>query len=247
MDEIDFTKKETLRAKLEKVLRLAGQSASPEEAASAAAFAQSLAFKYNIDLEQVRSQMRGQERTFTDYKKNTVNVGRKGMTTWHTWLLSTIATNNFCKLVLLNGLGADRCKYGELFGEPHNIDVVLYMYEYLEREIRRLGREAWKTAQYATDESERIWFRSYCHGAVDTVITKLNAQRRQSEAEQAQATGTGLVLMTQARLTEAYELAYPKLGKGRKSKMAADGEAYWQGRRDAQSITLTPGLTVDKK
>jgi hypothetical protein len=243
MDQVNVN--ETMRAKLEKLLKLAGNNNSPEEAAAAVAKAQDLAFKYNIDLEQVRMQMGGKDKTHRAYMKNTVNLGRKGMTTWHGWLLNCIAHNNFCRLVVWDGLGADRCKHGELFGEQHNIEIVLYLYEYLEREIRRLGKEAWKVAQYRTDASERIWFRSYCHGATDTIMGMLNKQRRQSAAA-VDATGTGIVLLTEQRMIEAYQEAYPQLHKGRRSKSAEDGGAYWQGREDAKTITINPALKEGK-
>jgi hypothetical protein len=48
--------------------------------------------------------------------------------------------------------------------------------------------------------------------------------------------------MTEAKLLAAYQEAYVSLRKGRKSKQAENGEAYWQGRRDAHDIAINPAL-----
>lgn len=123
----------------EKIRRLLAlsKSSNEHEAAAAAAKAQDLLHRYNLSVDQVDAAQR------PDYGREIVDIGNNAG--WRGVLLHVIATPNTAQVISLGG-----GRYA-VIGQPHTIEVVRYLYEYLSREIER----AWLIRHGSTSRAMR--------------------------------------------------------------------------------------------
>lgn len=190
---------ESLINRVRKLLALAANNPSQAEADSATAKAQALMAEYNIEMSSV-----GEE------APKTADATREKRTTeiqasheWQISLMAALAKNNFCHHWVTarrarreDGTGKERMRTKHnLIGRQANVAVVIEMYRYLVGTMDRLSAEAGYTD--GRDRSTRSWYQ----GCVDRLTSRLDDQRRASEAESrarradpARGSGTDLVL-----------------------------------------------------
>lgn len=217
---LDQTTLDRVLERVEKLLALS-TSSNPNEAALAAAKAQDLLFKYNLQVHQLRGAERG-----TEFRNMGLEIGPA---TWKKRLVGAVARTNFCRCIIINGTDDV-----ELVGEMHNIVIVSRIYGYLVDEIERLVERAWR-AEPRAGRSARTWKDSFRHGAVDTVARRLKEQREASVT--ADEATMAIVVVKDRELDEAYRRFHPNvrsvnLGAGR------DGAARYAGQQAGEKIAL---------
>jgi uncharacterized protein DUF2786 len=193
---------ERILERIQKLLALTeARGATPEEAASAAAKAQSLLFEHNLSMASVERHDtdKGKTEQFanTDFLMNATRFS----VSWHRTLLGGIASANFCKAVFGQGATA------HIIGQTSNVEVVAYLYNYLSREIERLATEGLR--REGVLEHRRRWKVSFCYGAAMTIRQRLREQKERNSAQSAAC--TALVVVSDADLKRAVGAFFPRL------------------------------------
>lgn len=205
-------------------------SSNENEAAAAAAKAQELLLKYNLEMSHVQS-------------KEDDGVTRQNFETpyfdgWLSFLMNSIASTHMCSVVQGKGwkngyrngaafIPGKEVREFYIFGKAANIEVVEYLYEYLAGEIDRLTPKG-KPARYVT---------GFRNGAVSTIYKRLKDELK---AFQGTPETTSLIVVNDAAVQARVKVDFPKLGKGRSSKVDLYG--YLDGKAAGESIALRKGV-----
>lgn len=239
-------------------------SSNEHEAAAAAAKAQELLAKHELDMSQIQDRA-AQEDAYVHFRRDT--GGKQNQKTWRISLLGAVAKTSFCRVVFHTDGKVAHDQY-TIVGKAHNIEVVEYLFTYLAGEITRLATAAWKAADpdsktrsrwrrgvYKRDEygdykaipghyervgvSAETWKRAFAMGAVATIAERLRAQRQEftTSADNARA----LIVRTDRELDVAVRAQFPRLGNVRRSGTSANG-AFIQGLSAGHSIGINPGV-----
>lgn len=249
--------RESVIEKIQKLLALAGNNPSMNEAALAAAMAQKLMLEHKLSM----SELEMDERDDEPIVEHDVLRDERGRSPrqWKVTLLNGIANNNSCMAVYWSArfhvgenkhLNRGKMTRGKLvvFGKKSDVDTVLYLYQWLVKEVEQLSKKAKAQLKdeidvgYNDEEiSVRTWADSFRKGCADTISNKLYAQRKAQEQQirsQAGAACTALVRIDkQAKEVEKFVESKYKVSKSGK-KMTADEEAYIAGREAAKNIDL---------
>lgn len=148
---------------------------SPGEAEQAAEKVQELLLKYNLSLGDVEARKeKGTKRfnkTFFDLN------GRQGVhdSDWVCSLSSVLAKHNLCQAIHIPPM-----RKMVILGEPHNVDVVLYLCDFLVRQIQSACSGAW--AIYKGHEKRGTFRRGFLSGCVYGIQVKLQEQAEQMAA-----------------------------------------------------------------
>lgn len=210
---------------LEKVRRLfeLAKSSNQFESEAAAAKAQELLFKYNLDMGMLAEKE-------VPYVK--VEMKLKNRAKWAGTLLNTIGRANGCFVVHMTTMGD---QYYNVVGQRHSIEVMEYSYQQMEKRIRWLSEVAWDI--YLGDDPEGMYKESFCFGAVDALKRKLDTQvKMQTTAPESKA----VVLKQDAALMEAVKGWFPALGYSRRQTVSGDG--WYEGKRAGNVLNVNPGL-----
>ena len=214
------------------------RGATPEEAASAAAKAQSLLFEYNLSQSDVDTREQAGPDPYG--KVDTILEGANRNTVqWRRSLLYVIAKHNFCTAVTL-----PNTTKMSVVGKRSNVETVLYLNAVLVREIERLAIDAARTVL-----SNRAGYMvSFCRGAVSTIHARLAEQQRQSEAAatmhtnaKGQTNAVAIRTMSQ-ELTKAEKHFFPNLVTRRTRSTIRSADGYTSGQRAGQGIGLHRGI-----
>jgi hypothetical protein len=226
--------KESILWKIKKLLNLAdtAKNSNIEEATSAGAKAQEILFKYNLELADVQG-LSEEEAETIDRQNYTVQANRNTIT-WKGSLLHGVCLANFCRTVRLRSNSGQMA----IFGKPSNVQVAVYLFEYLQREIERLAIEGLQAQGVFTGKAR--WLRSFCLGAMSSVCRRLHEQKEQDR--KASHGGTALVVVSDRELEKAVRSEFPILSKGR-STTIGDSSGYSSGREAGNGIALRRGMT----
>lgn len=197
------------------------------QAAAAAAKIQELLMKYNLALSDIPPELK----EASSYDQYDMALGASTQDWgWRKQLLHKVAIYNFCDIVIL-----DNAKHqAAIIGKSHNIEVVLYLYGYLWREIKRLARAYGEQEQPA----EKHWYAEFCNGAVSTIRKRLYDQQVQQKAET--EASTALVVVTEKELEEEKFRRFGVLKRGGGPK-SGYSEHYQAGGRAAHGLSLGTG------
>jgi len=226
---------ERILDKVRKLLALTeARGATPEEAALAASKAQALLFAHNLTLAQVEATGRNGSKESYEKTDFVLNATRFSLS-WHRSLLTSIANANFGKAVY--GAGAK----AYIIGRKSDVEVIVYLYQYLSREIERLGDHI--RHQEGVIEHKRRWKVSFCYGAVTTVRVRL----KETQASQAAATpaSQALVVMSAADLARAVSGFFPRLSTIRGGRIS-NTDGYAHGQAAGRSLNIRPGVGQDR-
>lgn len=216
---------ERIVEKIRKLLALA-TSSNQAEAEAAAAKAQALLQAYNLE----RAQIEGAAGARPLYLKQIVELGSNQR--WRRYLLDAIADAHFCKAVYTPGQPRM-----SMIGEPHNLDVVEFLYLCLARQLESLAAAAYR--QSRSPLAAVTWKDGFYLGAVSSLRQRLERQHQDfaHTSEQTRA----LVVIKDAALQEAVATFFPKVRTAApKHLLSADG---WQaGVQAGQAIDLQAGV-----
>jgi hypothetical protein len=158
--------------KIKKLLALAEDGASPEEAASAFAKAQDLMTRYKITQATIQDITLDNEEPIQDFYDSPLNeedAGKRKTAAWKWSLADSLAKHNGCSLF------ASRAKI-IIVGKPSDVNCVRYLYEFCYRKIDQL------TKQYCKGYG-RTYANNFRLGCVDAIEAALEAERDKLKQE----------------------------------------------------------------
>lgn len=249
--------------KLKKLQRLyEGAKAvnSEAEAANAAAKIQNLLTQYNLSMADLDSVADNEQATNVVEEKLGDNWARKCGGFWDQLLLYGICKYNFCYVIVSrrheyrvnrngNEVREQRQKY-IVIGEPHNIEVVKWLFDVLAGQLYRLALKRYE--EYRNDDSQALmriftgekrmhrgtFLRSYLAGAAKGVQDRLKEER--DRELQAQVQVNALVLRTDQKLNDYVAENYKDLRSSRPGHIGS-GHAMAMGREDGRKVNITRG------
>lgn len=171
-----MNKEDKILDKVKKLLALAGNNPSKEEAQAAAAKAQALLAEYNLTLPKEEQESEAIDFTYFD-----TGVDRA----WKYELASVLAKNFRCKCIWW---GKKRVGF---YGYKHDTEVAAQVFEFLFWSIRRNLRKVKKQAKEEKGTAKGVIF-SYSQGFIQGVKDTLDAQC------------TALMIVTPKEVNEAY-------------------------------------------
>lgn len=229
------------------LIALSKHNNSAEEAASAAAEAQALMFKYQIgevDLDPGESRREPEE--VVDESVLTDDKGKRDA--WKAALANTLGRSFGCRVYIFREERA--CRY-QVFGVKSAVQTVGYMFGYLSAEIDRMASEQWREHRRG---DARSWKNSFRFGAVSVISERLSAQRAAQQAQvramnaaaqQKKEPGTALALYQAdcERVEAGYEAKAKKLGlrSSRRSYRIHNATAYERGEAAGRELGLGGG------
>lgn len=216
--------------RIQKLLRMAGDVSSPNEAAIAARRAKALMTEYNISHAEALSEAMSS----ADFREAFVDKGYKAVPKWKSTLSVAIANYSDTQVVL--GLDMDQRKI-QFRGEKTDLAIAEYLYVYLVKSIEHL---AFRSAACGTTE-----LNSYKLGCVREISATLIRMKEEERGEMGSGNGKALVLVQQKQDILAkkygiakYHRANPKIG---------DRSAYEDGRRAGAGLAIRRGVGADQR
>ena len=228
---------DTILGRIKKLLALTvDRGATPDEAASAAAKAQSLLFEHNLSMSAVNThEIGGEKDEEIENIIMDIDEGSASTLNWKRRLLNAVVKNNFCAAVFLSGT-----ETVHVIGKRSNVIVCEYMSEYLEAEISRLA----KIAARAIVVKKASFVSSFCLGAVVTVEERLKEQASQNE--QSSDASRALVVQSKGAIEVARKKFFPRIVPMR-TKSRIDAYGFSSGKVAGQSIGLNKGIGNSKQ
>lgn len=205
--------------KIQKLLALAGNNPSQEEAEAAALMAQKLIAKYNVDTAEASGQPEIQYKLLKATHSN--NEGYRSP-------LAMIIANNFrCKAILLGPVI-------HFFGREGDVDACCEIFNYLYRVSHNKGLKLEREAR----KEGRI-----THGVANSYWDGFMAGLKKSLDKQCQA----LMIVTPQDVKDKFQEKFPKLGSGARfgqRRLGLDSSAYNEGYNDGRSAMDRRSLTA---
>lgn len=213
---------EKVKARIAKLLAMAADTSSPNEAAIAASRARKLLDKHNLD--------EGQVEVGDDFSAITTSAERRTtIPRWEQWLSTAVAEYNTCISRLVDGR---LC----MCGIKEDAELAASMFDYLREAVLRMCK-----AHMADQGYKRYNARvgnSFKLGATTELVAKLRILKESRENE-VRDTGTGLICLRE----EAVHTHYGFAGYTRNSrKVPVDKTSYDQGKDDATDIEVNGQL-----
>ncbi len=234
--------------KVKKLLRLS-TSDNVNEAAAAAARAQSLMDEHRIDQAMFDVGDDGDEpaetdEQVTDHDKDPVEVGRS-IASWKAQLLMAVCGANACKCY--RGYQAFEGRYVRnlcIIGRPSDVAMVKHLYAYLSHEIERL-------CQHENRGNGRTWMNSFRLGAVSEVSRRLRLTAKAAQEGKRKALGgntKALAVLDRALVrieqrsadVEKWAKDNMNLRSRSGSRTNRDWSGYEAGKEAGRSINLSP-------
>jgi hypothetical protein len=247
---------EPILQRIKKLLELAADPANEHEAASAAAHAQRLMFKYNIDQAALESIGKADAKKI---ERESVEAGYTPGTgmDWRISLAAAIAKYGFGQ-VIIHGTG--KWTRFSFIGRKDDVEAMKATYTYLTVELARLlaefSKKAWADAkQEARDRlmSFHEWESIYSHrhplrmknswllGAAMGVSDALRDEQ-QANVKEAGDAGTALVVIRGTEVADYIKEQYPSLNTRKSnSKQQVDWASIAAGRRAGHAAAGTRG------
>lgn len=243
-------------ARISKLLALAADASNEHEAALAAARAQDLLHKHNLDIAVVESSThRAQAKVKEEQDRHEVKPGSGK--DWRIMLADAIADYGYCKV-----LTSSFSRWLTLWwiGRPTEIEAAKFTYVYLERELERMAleysRTRWAEAK-AEAKAEGVSFheyeshlkwrgehpltarRSWLDGAVAGVRTHLREEFLKRTSDEA---SHALILVRGTEVREFVDEKYPKLKNRRVNRTDTDYRAYREGQVAGYNMRARRGI-----
>lgn len=237
---------ENILDKVRKLLRLAGNNTAPEEAASAAAMAQELLDRHNLDTAMLEFTDAEPTPSLDEPIQNFADApldnggGSSQLERWKGYLAMTIAAANACKV----WRSGPRLM---LIGRPSDAETVRYLFGWLSREVEQLA------TRFGQGQG-RTWRNNFRLGVVETIASKLEDQHKvfeQTVRAEARDNSQALVRVNQGLAkvearkasVEVWQKTHVKLRKGSPTKIRFNSGAREAGRKAGESINVTGGKT----
>jgi hypothetical protein len=229
--------------KIKKLLALAKGAediGSIEEAANAAAQVQKLLLKYNLELSEIDLEERKHSIENDMYNLKDIHGWNKNQGNWLTLIYFRVSTYNFCKTIGIGTPGKYCDPRVQIFGEKHNIEIVLDLCLSLISQIKALEGKRWKELQGQITDKRATFRRSYFQGCVDGINQRLYEER---EANKKEWTGTtGLVVQNDKALDLAIKEKYGDNLKSSTRRQSKSMAGYSNGVKDGKAMGTKRGV-----
>lgn len=223
--------------RIQKLLALAANNNSPEEAASAASKAQELMLRHNLDMATV--EVADEETIDTTLVVERIRTASSKLATWKAMLWYGVC--NGCGVAGYTTNGHRGMKAGfTAVGIRSSVDTATYMFRWLEKEINTMSLNALEyTKEPWWDRGDsRRWTNAYRVGAAETVARRLREKMQSVRAEATQS--TALVrfdsLITTTKQAEASGLVH-RTGSFKGGRVTSR-DGLNAGRRDGNRVKL---------
>lgn len=212
------------------------KSATPAEAANAAARVQELMLKH-----QITEAALGPSEQSVEWDRNPLFSSRKSCK-WRTALAVGIAKVNACRA--MRAVRPDGSIHITVVGRASDIEVVRYLYAFLEREIDRLAKEYLKSNDRPPGSGMLIG-ESYRIGCVVRIIARLEEQKAAVVAEAREAGHTVALVRVDERDLAVEAWVSKNAPKKHENKTTwVDQHSWSAGTRGADSIALNSAIGV---
>jgi hypothetical protein len=226
--------------KIQALKRLSeNKSATPAEAANAAARVQELMLKHKITEADLGVDDDGEEVSW--FKDDPLHVSKRE-STWRTMLAVGIANVNGCKC--MTGVLPGGVRRITLVGRSSDVEVAKYLYAYLEREIDSLAKS--HLASNGGLTSALMRGKSFRLGAVNVVISRLTEQKHEVEEEaRSQGQSSALTVIDKHDLDVQAWVDKHATSKRVVTNDAVDTASWHAGRAAANGIALRQAIGVN--
>lgn len=216
--------------KIKKLLALSSSS-NVNEAALAACKMQELLVRHNLDLDTV-----SKWQAPSSYLAHEESLACNRLTKrWKSHLCSIVAHNYFCTL-----LSSPHSTKVMIVGQKHNIEVVRYLYAYLEREIERLASVSME------DNRPRpaSYIRSFCLGAAYVIGRRLaESKKSMDESEDCRA----LLVKSESELELAVKRIFGDVRSSKRAPTVGSEEGFRDGVVVGREIPLCDGVAEQER
>jgi hypothetical protein len=221
----ESSEQKRLLERVHKLLALA-QSDNRHEAEAAAAAAQRLMLKHNLDLHE---QSEPSRYSFRQLGRVTGRVSE-----WERRLGNVLRDHFFVEIIWVPAYLPEKAKRGsvmEAIGTPENLELAAYVYDFLRQTAERL----WLAHQRESGISNNRDRQPYYAGVMSGFAQKLAQEAKRHQAE-------GLVWVPQARLGEYTRKRHPYLRtiqhQGHRRR-----DAFQEGQKAGRDVVLHRGIT----
>ena len=222
---------EKILARISKLLAMAKDTSSPEEAAIAAQRARSLMDKHQIE----EFQVPGADGTFKEaFATNRAGKVAKELSLWRQWVATGVARYNDCiaRLPYVDNKGK-RSQQVEFSGYESDVYVATAMYEYLCNTVEMLAKSHCKILPEGVDK--KVAYANFCKGAGSTLGSRLKALCKERD-EQVSSNGTAVMVVKADAVKEHFGEAEYKQSRTRYTEKGIDSAVY--GAQAAKSISI---------
>lgn len=232
---------EAIFAKLKKLQRLydgAKAINSEGEANNAAAAIQRLMLQYNLSSAEVDAYNEPNPDVIEERRVSNFNYRSIGGT-WESRLLNILCQFNFCKSFQVGGVSR-----GMIVGKKENIEMVLWLRDFLSRQFVELSKKRWKEYmqgfEYAFKPCSKDKFqRNYLIGCTDGLYLKLKEEADRDKEDLGEGI-TALVVRSNADI-DKYMERY-NVGTARRTRDDWSS-ARAQGQTDGRNVQINKPLT----
>lgn len=209
-------------------------SATPAEAASAAARIQELLIKHKLSEADIGLGDEEEIKRHEDPLWQSKNYSR-----WRSALASGIAHLNACRV--LRSKTNSGTKFS-IVGKATDVEVVRHLFAYVVREIERHARTYLSVSSGRPNAKMRG--SSYRLGFVDSVLSKLEAQKNQTRAEaEANGQSRGLIRLDQDDAAiEAWVKAQSHLKHVTPKAVGVESNSFREGQLDGSKLAIRSAL-----
>jgi len=237
MSELD-----KIRERIRKLLALADNNPSPEEAALAASKAAELALEYGLEIDRIREE-RGEKPLPPEW----FYLDEELISDPHAWvgsLAEAICEANACRFVFIN-CGALGWRLGGV-GRKDAQDIVRLTYAYISESLRRTQRQYIMRAQLGSAKARREYRYSYRMGYSLTVSKRIKSW---ADGLQAQSGKNALVLYRgdQLAVVDEFMKSSRQLETVNHSLKPINLGAYAAGVRDGAEVSVNRQMEATKR
>jgi hypothetical protein len=223
---------EKILERIEKLLRMAEDSSSPNEAAIAASRAKKLMEKHQISrMDIVLEDLRNGKLSQEDY-----GVGKR-LPKHLNFLFSSVAKYHDCEV-----------KYSSrqvvtFYGYEEDVKMCVMSFNFLRSTIDKLADRDYKQYKKQGGEAHALsWKTSYKKGAASAIVVTLREEKAKEKQESCQS-GTSLVIAKDRAIKEHFG----NFQYGKSSAEASNRESYSRGYEEGKKVRLSQGIESSAK
>lgn len=223
-----------IRERIRRLLALS-ESSNVHEAAAAAAKAQELMSKHQIDSAELAERAGEVDEPLCE---EDLQVFGARLVTWRATLAGAVAEANGCdsyNQVWRGGDGRQVRALTRIVGPASSVQAVRYLLAYLEREIGRLCQ-----VERSAGRSEAFWLNSFRLGASYEIGRRVKLAAQESRIDAAAGHGCALARIDRDAGRVAAAMAEKTLGKSRKPSIG-NSQAFMDGIRAGRTVGVESG------
>jgi hypothetical protein len=240
---------ETITRRIAKLLDLANRKAGNEaEAQAAAAKAQELLLRHNLDLADVEGRIDDDGDPLVEDTK--VQPGQRTRT-WERDLFFKVCHGFNCRGLYTSPNRWSKTYQYHFVGRRSSVEVAQYMFEYLKNALNDVAAKAWKESKAEIEEAGayqvngRTWKYDFLMGAVRSIGERFYQEKERFKQESVK--GRAMIRVSGTEVDLFVKDKYPRLTFCRSARDTLCGDARARGREAGNSLPLRRGVTNDPK